>query len=140
MKNQMEQSMAEQVLSTDTEFCRSLVKMRYLSQDQMLRAAQQYKLGKSKDGGVIFWEIDEQQKVRDGKIMFYQDDCHRDHSRTPDWVSYRLKSHYGYEGDVPIERCLFGLHLLEEGGKRKEITLRQTFLIPLSTFHIPQRA
>ena len=137
MKNQMEQSMAEQVLSTDTEFCRSLVKMRYLSQDQMLRAAQHYKLGKSKDGGVIFWEIDEQQKVRDGKIMFYKDDCHRDHSRTPDWVSYRLKSHYGYEGDVPIERCLFGLHLLEEGGRRKEERDYSASDISHSTFHIP---
>ena len=105
-------NLLQQAFSTDTVFCRSLVSEGYLSEQQMQQAARRYQLGRSKDGGVIFWQIDESQKVRDGKIMFYRDDCHRDHDRHPDWVTNRLKIHYGYDGDLPVDRCLFGLHLL----------------------------
>ncbi len=112
-KNELNKpSIVEEALSTDTVFCRSLVSEGYLTEQQMQQAARRYRLGRSKDGGVIFWEIDEQQQIRDGKIMFYQDDCHRDHDHHPDWVSSRLKAHYGYDGDLPVDRCLFGLHLI----------------------------
>ena len=106
-----ELNLTEQTLSTDTVFCRSLVSEGYLSESQMQQAALRYKLGRSNDGGVIFWEIDDTQKVRDGKIMYYRDDCHRDHDHHPDWVSHRQKVHYGYDGDLSVDRCLFGLHL-----------------------------
>ena len=112
-KNELNKpTIVEEALSTDTVFCRSLVSEGYLTEQQMQQAARRYRLGRSKDGGVIFWEIDEMQQIRDGKIMFYHDDCHRDHDRHPDWVSSRLKAHYGYNGDLPVDRCLFGLHLL----------------------------
>ena len=112
-KNELNKpTIVEEALSTDTVFCRSLVSEGYLTEQQMQQAARRYRLGRSKDGGVIFWEIDEQQQIRDGKIMFYHDDCHRDHDHHPDWVSSRLKAHYGYDGDLPVDRCLFGLHLL----------------------------
>ena len=78
----------------------------------MLRAADRYHLGKSSDGGVIFWQIDTEGRTRDGKIMFYRDDCHRDKSHHPSWVTARMKAYYGYDGDLPVDRCLFGLHLL----------------------------
>ena len=108
-------------LSTDSTFCRALVSCGYLSEEQMQRAADRYRLGRSRDGGVIFWQIDQEGHTRDGKIMYYRDDCHRDKSRHPDWTSARMKAHYGYGGDLPVERCLFGLHLLfEEGGGRNE--------------------
>lgn len=99
-------------LSTDSMFCRALVKSGCLTEEQMLRAAERYHLGKSRDGGVIFWQIDEEGRTRDGKIMYYREDCHRDKSRHPSWASARLKAYYGYDGDLPVERCLFGLHLL----------------------------
>ena len=56
-------------LSTDTTFCRALVSSGYLSEEQMLRAADRYHLGRSRDGGVIFWQIDSRGTTRDGKIM-----------------------------------------------------------------------
>ncbi len=98
--------------STESVFCRAVVKCGYLTEEQMLRAAERYRLGKSRDGGVIFWQIDEEGRTRDGKIMYYREDCHRDKSRHPSWASARLKAYYGYDGDLPVERCLFGLHLL----------------------------
>ena len=99
-------------MSTESVFCRAVVKCGYLTEEQMLRAAERYRLGRSRDGGVIFWQIDGQGRTRDGKIMYYREDCHRDKSRHPSWVSARLKAYYGYDGDLPVERCLFGLHLL----------------------------
>ena len=99
-------------MSKDSVFCRAVVKCGYLTEEQMLRAAERYRLGKSRDGGVIFWQIDEEGRTRDGKIMYYREDCHRDKSRHPSWASARLKAYYGYDGDLPVERCLFGLHLL----------------------------
>ncbi len=99
-------------LSTASEFCRALVACGYLSEEQMQRAAQRYRLGASRDGGVIFWQIDEHEVLRDGKIMHYCPDCHRDHDRKPSWVSYHLRRSGLLPEDWKSEHCLFGLHLL----------------------------
>ncbi len=97
-------------LSVDSQFCHSAVSAGYLSEVQLHHAASRYRLGCSKDGGVIFWEIDDQQRVHTGKIMYYQSDCHRDKYHTPTWVHTLMKSQLpqNYE----LQHCLFGLHLL----------------------------
>ena len=91
-------------MSTESVFCRAVVKCGYLTEEQMQRAAERYRLGRSQDGGVIFWQIDEEGRTRDGKIMYYREDCHRDKSRHPSWASARLKVYYGYDGDLPVDR------------------------------------
>lgn len=100
--------------STETTFCKALVNCNYLSYEQMVHAAQRFHLGRSRDGGVIFWQLDEHGVTRDGKIMFYRDDCHRDKSpgKHPTWVSARLKAWSGYNGELNVQRCIFGLHQL----------------------------
>ena len=100
-------------LSTTSEFCRALVACGYLSEEQMQRAAQRYRLGASRDGGVIFWQIDEHETLRDGKIMHYREDCHRNHNRKPSWVSFHLRRSGLLPDDWKSEHCLFGLHLLK---------------------------
>lgn len=100
-------------LSTASVFCRSLVTCGYMTEEQMRRAAQLYRLGMSREGGVIFWQIDEHDVLRDGKIMYYRPDCHRDHDRKPTWVNYLLKRSGQLPEDFKSEHCLFGLHLLE---------------------------
>ena len=96
--------------SISSLFCQSLLKCSYLSYKQLCHAAQQYRLGASHDGGVVFWQIDEQQRIRTGKVMYYQPDCHRIKSRSPTWVHSLLK--HQLSKDYTLHRCLFGQHLL----------------------------
>ena len=97
-------------LSLNSEFCKSVVSAGYLSDSQLRHVAERYRLGATKDGGVIFWQIDDQQRVHTGKIMYYQPDCHRDKQRHPTWVHCLMKDQLppNYE----FHPCLFGLHLL----------------------------
>ena len=103
-------SLVDRSLSIDSVFCRALVSNGYLTPFQMQHAASRYKLGLSKDGAVVFWQIDEKNRVRTGKLMYYQPDCHRIKSRNPTWVHTLMQSTLpsGFE----LHRCLFGLHLL----------------------------
>ena len=97
-------------LSTNSEFCKSVVSAGYLTEAQMCHAAERYRLGASKEGGVIFWEIDQLNQVRTGKLMRYLPDCHRDKQHAPTWVHSLL------QGNLPagftLQHCLFGEHLL----------------------------
>ena len=99
-------------LSCESTFCMALVANGYLTEEQMQRAALRYRLGMSRDGGVIFWQIDEHDQLHDGKIMYYRPDCHRDHDRKPTWVSYLLKRSGQLPQEFKSEHCLFGLHSL----------------------------
>lgn len=104
--------LVEKSLSTQSTFCQSLVNEGYLTDLQMHHAADRYRLGASKEGRVIFWEIDEQQRVHTGKLMQYQPDCHRDKTLNPTWVHAILKDQIpkGFN----LQHCLYGLHLLSD--------------------------
>ena len=114
--------------SCNSCFCKAVVASGYLNQQQMQHAVERYHLGLSRDGGVIFWQMDHLGTVYDGKIMYYRPDCHRDHHHNPTWVSAELKRFYKPTFDIPTLHCLFGLHLLSltpplpnrEGATRSE--------------------
>lgn len=110
-------------LSYATPFCQSLVSAGYLTEVQMQHAADSYRLGATTDGGVIFWMIDQDGHVRDGKIMFYQPDCHRDHQHHPTWVSYRLRRQGQLGSGWQASPCLFGLHLLGQVRPEQDIII-----------------
>ena len=82
--------LVERHLSDRSGFCRACVRMGYLTMEQMQHAAQRYRLGMARDGGVIFWQVDQLGNIYDGKVMYYRENCHRDHSRHPTWVSNEL--------------------------------------------------
>ena len=114
------QPLWRQHLSCGSACCRACVSMGYLTQQQMQRAAQRYRLGMSRDGGVIFWQFDQLGQVFDGKIMYYRPDCHRDKQRKPSWVSSEMKRFYLADqpevaAEVQPPHGLFGLHLLGGG-------------------------
>ena len=107
-------SLVTRSLSLDSQFCKSVVSAGYLTDTQLRHAAERYRLGCSKEGGVIFWEIDDQQRVHTGKIMYYQSDCHRDKQHNPTWVHSLMKDKL--PANYELQHCLFGLHLLGAGG------------------------
>lgn len=73
------------------------------------RIYEDYLIGDDGQGNVIFWQIDEQGRLRSGKIMSYGTDGHR--IGNPNWVHSKL-----LEGKLPKDwalcQCLFGAHLL----------------------------
>ncbi len=97
-------------LSLDSQFCKSVVPSGYLSESQLRHTASRYRLGCSKDGGVVFWQIDDHQQVHAGKIMYYLSDCHRDKEHHPTWVHCLMKDKL--PANYEFHPCLFGLHLL----------------------------
>ena len=97
-------SMWSQALSTESQFCKAVVEAGYLTETQMKHASRRYRLGKSRQGGVIFWQIDQEGRVHDGKVMYYRPDCHRNKQEEykPTWVNAILRRH------APLERCCPG--------------------------------
>ncbi len=104
-------------LTINSSFCRALVQSGYLSWQQMVDAVCRYRLGGTRSGRVIFWQIDNDERICDGKVMSYGPDCHRRKEKeyTPTWVSALLtKRHGGKQESDMVRHCLFGLHLLKD--------------------------
>lgn len=102
-------------LSIRNQFCDAVVASGLLTWEQMLSAACRYCVGATKKGGVIFWQIDHEGRVHDGKVMYYQRDCHRckDEEHRPTWVSALLKHRNPFPGAPHTpSHCFFGLHQL----------------------------
>lgn len=71
-----------------------------------------YYIGDTKDKKAIFWQIDEQGRVRTGKIMLYNPDTGRRVKNVPgsfDWAHRQIKKEF------QMEQCLYGLHLIHIG-------------------------
>lgn len=106
-------SMVNSSLSIQSQFCQAILNMGFLTFEQLLDAVCRYRLGASKSGGVIFWQVDHEGRIHDGKIMYYHPDCHRNKERPPTWVSYLLAKRQGRTTDQnSTSHCLFGLHQL----------------------------
>ena len=108
-----------QCLSIRSQFCEAVVAAGYLSWEQMVSAACRYRLGASRLGGVIFWQIDQEERVHDGKVMYYQPDCHRDKGRNPTWVSALLRRRNPFPDSLhETSHCFFGAHLISPLNER----------------------
>ena len=105
--------------SNSSAFVQSLVSSGILTPEQATAAADLYRLGAMRDGSVIYWQIDAQGQVREGKIMLYGPDCHRIKTSGAQWMGwmmrYKLKDADGkpfLEGTWHATQCLFGEHLI----------------------------
>ena len=86
--------------TTDSCFCRDIVDNYGLTEEQVAHAARCYRLGRSRSGKTIFWMIDQDGVVRDGRI-----------GRS--WASVMLRQRAPrLLQDFYPQHCLFGLHLL----------------------------
>ena len=78
-----------------------------------------YHVGHSRQGMTIFWQIDDKQRVRTGKMMLYRHDGHRnrdcrynfDYIHAALFRDRRLPEYS--EDKQEMKQCLFGLHLID---------------------------
>lgn len=102
-----------------------------VQRDRLYQMLNDYRIGTARNGMVIFWQIDERQQVRTGKMMKYKPDGHRD-KESPynfDWIHSALYRDYrtGYSADkTDVKPCLFGLHLLD---KYKTLNRQQVCIV-----------
>ena len=99
-----------------------------------LDATLRYKVGGHRlwPNSTVFWQIDQQQRVRAGKIMLY--DHHTGH-RVKDQYSHVTWIHTqpGFR-DFNLRQCLFGLHLLAPDTKTVAIVEAEKTAIVASLF------
>lgn len=75
-------------------------------------------LGTTTAGEVVFWLMDAQQNLLDGKVILYGTDGHRVHqpeeSRRPDvsWISTALKRQKRLDWNMQTRKCFYGENLL----------------------------
>ena len=91
-------------------FSTDVAKRLNLSPEQIQRVDDDYLIGATNKGNVIFWQIDHQKQVHGGHIMHYRFDGHREGFQG--WTHIPLIQ----EGLLPpnwtLYQCLFGEHLL----------------------------
>lgn len=78
--------------------------------DDLQRVYDDYLVGATHEGDVIFWQIDEQGRVHGGHIMHYGPDGHRQGFQG--WVHTRLIRQGLLPLDYQLHQCFFGQHLL----------------------------
>jgi len=73
-----------------------------------------YRIGTVQSGATVFWQIDQTEAVRSGKVIEYQADGHRRKDVFPQvqWVHTVLKL-----PNFALSQCLFGEHLLTDTTK-----------------------
>ena len=80
--------------------------------EQVAEVFARYRTGSTRDGRIIYWQIDEHGQVRAGKVMAYDLDGHRmkDGKRNVCWV-HSMKIDGIRFDEMLAPQCLFGLHL-----------------------------
>ena len=83
-----------------------------ISPEQVQRVYEDYRIGATRWGNVIFWQIDRQGLVHGGHIMQYRPDGHR--GGYQGWTHALLIEKKLLPLDWQIHQCLFGEHLLPQ--------------------------
>mgnify|MGYP000912404383 CR=1 FL=1 len=94
-------------LNTENYFIKFLTK--YFSPIELANTIEKYRIGDTKDGKIIYWQIDNENRVRTGKMMLYNSDTGRRVKNQPhafDWVHRHEKQPF------QLDQCLYGLHLI----------------------------
>lgn len=83
-----------------------------LPHEQIQQILDDYYIGATRKGNVIFWQIDENNQVHGGHIMQYRFDGHRDGYQG--WTHTTLIRVGLLHPDWQLYQCLFGQHLLKK--------------------------
>ena len=88
--------------------------------EEVLKIRNKYFIGTSKfwEGATVFWQIDNNEKVRHGKIMLLNaETCKRLKNKDGKALISSVRSVLKLD-DFIINQCLFGLHLINETNKK----------------------
>ena len=102
----------------DSSFHRSVVTSGLLTDEELKAASEIFHLGTTKDKRVVYWQIDAEGRVRDGKLMAYDERCHRvkpsdnDTKSSVSWAGFEFRQCGLFDKDWEATHCLFGLHQL----------------------------
>ena len=105
---------------------------------ETLKLMKRYKVGTSKywDGATVFWQTDNQNKIRTGKIMLYNSETGK-----------RIKEPYNHvtwvhsvlhKGDYNLKQCFFGEHLLPEDQSRPVALVESEKTALIASYYLPQ--
>ncbi len=109
---------SKSVHSNFFRFISSLLTSYYGSKakEVLKRLLEGYRLGATRDGAVIFWQIDSNNKVRTGKVIQYNpEDGHRikgGQTSAVNWIHSILKKQQVLPQEWQLSQYLFGEHLL----------------------------
>lgn len=78
------------------------------------QAVKDYFIGSTKDGKTIFWQIDQNRRIRTGKIIAYDlTNGKRRKDISPNWIHAEMKRRGFLKADFNLKQCFFGEHLLQ---------------------------
>ncbi|SDM65540.1 DUF6371 domain-containing protein [Kriegella aquimaris] len=97
--------------------------LKHFEEEDVIRVIEEYYIGTSNhwNGATIFWQIDNELRIRTGKVMLY--DCNSGN---------RVKKPYSHINwmhkvlrvkDFVLQQCLFGLHLLENDRNKNTVCI-----------------
>ena len=66
-----------------------------------------YNIGTAKGGGIIYWQQDNRDRFRTGKVMYYNSNGRRNKDRMSWFVHKQIADDFNYR------QCFFGLHLVD---------------------------
>ena len=91
-----------------------------LSPDEIESLMRIFWLGATKNGSVIYWQIDKEGRCRSGKVMQYDPETgHR--SEKVSWIHPILRKRGELPEDWTLTQCLFGLHQLRKEHNRGKV-------------------
>lgn len=88
---------------------------KYFQPSEVQQVSLAYHIGTTKNGEIVFPQIDMQGRCRTAKIMAYDENGHRKKGEIDriDWLHARLMKKKGLKAsDWNLQQCLFGEHLL----------------------------
>jgi hypothetical protein len=86
-----------------------------------------YNIGTAKGGGTIFWQQDNRDRFRTGKVMYYNSNGRRNKDRMSWFVHKQISDDFNYR------QCFFGLHLVD-GEKPVALCESEKTAIMMSVF------
>lgn len=86
-----------------------------------------YNIGTAKGGGTIFWQQDNKDRFRTGKVMYYNSNGRRNKDRMSWFVHKQIADDFNYR------QCFFGLHLVD-GEKPVALCESEKTAIMMSVF------